>query len=297
MKVATLAADQTGLTADKVDPQSDGSVHPEPPVFIVGIMERSGTNFLSDVLLIDPSFAMPSILNEDFVMEHAHLLLEYGDRTYGRWRQLKWIENPGERKNLLLRHLGQGIVALLRQEIAEDKRLLAKTPGAYNSDKFFHLFPDAKMVILIRDGRDAVESAVQTWPNKSYEFWTQQWARGARSILDLMEARGDLRGQSWHLVKYEDLVAHPETTVTELLSFVGVDPSHFDWGRLQRLPIHGSSQYRDEKGTVTGRKIEKTADFKPVGRWNDWGWFRKRMFKKLAGTELVRLEYVQDNRW
>ena len=183
-------------------------------------------------------------------------------------------------------------------EIAEDKRLLAKTPGAYNSDKFFHLFPDAKLLILVRDGRDAVESAVRSWPNRSYEYWTKQWTRGARSILSLVQGdRADLRGKSWELVKYEDLVERPEETVRDLLNFLGINPINFDWSRLDRLPVHGSSQYPDENGQVTGRKLEKSENFKPVGRWQYWGWLRKRMFKKIAGKELISLGYVLNNHW
>jgi hypothetical protein len=103
--------------------------------------------------------------------------------------------------------------------------------------------------------------------------------------------------QSWLLVRYEDLVDRQESTVRDLLRFLGIDPSDFDWDRLERLPVTGSSQFPDQTGQVTGRKIEKSKEFKPVGRWQQWGWFRKRMFKKIAGKELISLGYVSNNRW
>jgi hypothetical protein len=76
-----------------------------------------------------------------------------------------------------------------------------------------------------------------------------------------------------------------------------IDRDAFDWTRLERLPVHGSSQYRDPSGQVTGKFVEKSADFKPLGRWQQWGWRRKRLFKSLAGQELIRLNYAPNNRW
>jgi hypothetical protein len=189
-------------------------------------------------------------------------------------------------------------LALLKEEIPQDKRLLTKTPVAYNVDKFFDLFPEAKLLILIRDGRDAVESAVRTWPNRSYKYWMKLWAEGARSILDFVQGEGGaLQGKSWQLVKYEDLLERPKATITELLRLLRIDPVSFDWSRVERLPVHGSSQYPDEAGTVTGRKLEKSEDFNPLGRWDHWGWRRKRLFKKIAGEELIGLGYASNNRW
>ena len=74
MNISKFDNGQSSLILDRASSQLDEKVHPQSPVFIVGIMERSGTNYLADVPLIDASFAMPTILNEDFVMEHAHLL-------------------------------------------------------------------------------------------------------------------------------------------------------------------------------------------------------------------------------
>jgi hypothetical protein len=296
MRTSEFVNGQTSLVTS--DAQFERQLHSQPPVFILGIMQRCGTNFLSDILSIHAGFEAPGNLAEDFVMEHAHLLLEYGDRTYRRWKDLRWIKNPEGCKKILLRHIGDGIVRLLQQEIAQHKRLLTKTPVAYNVDKFFHLFPEAKLLILIRDGRDAVESAVRSWPNRSYEYWMKQWSDGARSILSFVHGAGSgLEGKSWQLIRYEDLVERPEAIITDVLRFLGIDPRSFDWQRMQRLPVHGSSQYPDEAGTVTGRKLEKAADFNPLGRWDHWGWYRKRMFKKFAGKELISLGYSSNNRW
>jgi hypothetical protein len=283
------------LDMDKAEQLSGGDAVTSP-VFILGMMQRCGSNYLSEILLVHPSFGLPSILEEDYVLEHSHLLLEYVDKTYIRWRGLPWIKDPGECRKLLLRRLGDGLLGLLTSQIAKDKRLLAKTPAAYNVEKLLDLFPEAKLLLLIRDGRDVVESAARKWPTEPHEFWVKQWAEGARSVLNFMEGSGRaLKGKSWELVRYEELLERPQVVVTSLLRFVGIDPGRFDWDRMNRLPIFGSSQYPDEMGA--GRVVEKASDFKPLGRWSDWSWSRKRTFKKLAGNEMVRLGYASNTDW
>ena len=142
MNISKFDNGQSSLILDRASSQLDEKVHPQSPVFIVGIMERSGTNYLADVLLIDASFAMPTILNEDFVMEHAHLLLEYVDGTYGRWKQLKWIENPGAHKKLLLRHLGEGIlVGFLGWKLQKTSVFSPRLPEHMTLTSFFICFP------------------------------------------------------------------------------------------------------------------------------------------------------------
>jgi sulfotransferase family protein len=282
------------IAATGID-SNNGTNHDQSPVFILGLMERCGSNFLSGALLIDPCFQLPNVLDEDYVLEHAHLLIEYVEKTYRRWKGQSWIPNPEELREELLRRMGNSLLDLLSKQVVSGKRLLAKTPAAFNMDKFFDLFPDAKLLVLIRDGRDVVESAIRKWPDEPYEFWVQQWANGAREILKFMRAFSNLRGTSWELVRYEDLLEQPDQTIGALLSFLGLHRTDFDWNRLHSLPVYGSSQHFDKSGQVSCAVVEKTNDFKFRARWKDkWSWSQKRKFKKIAGKELAALGYVSD---
>jgi hypothetical protein len=270
-----------------------------PPVFIIGIMPRSGTNFFSDVLqLIDARFQLPHTLQEDFLLENSNFLTEYVERTYERWKRIPWLEQPEQWKRLLSDQLGDALLRLLCDGIGPDKRLLAKTPNPSNVDKFFHLFPHAKLPLLVRDGRDVVESAFSTWSYEPYEYWIKQWVAGARSILDFTSGPArNSRGSSWELVKYEDLLGQPQQVVTQLAAFLEVDNSSVDWQQIASLPIRGSSQNRDAKGQVDWTPADNLAGFKPVGRWSTWTWRQKRQFKRLAGRELSEFGYAFDSRW
>jgi protein-tyrosine sulfotransferase len=267
-------------------------------VYIMTPMQRCGTNHLADLLMLHPDFQLPKVLEEDFVFEHADLLYEYGERMYQRWKRLKWIDNPEECRRLLELHLGQGLLSFLHNQVDENKRLLLKTPDCNNIDKFFLFFPSVKLVILIRDGRDVVESAVRKWPKQSDEHWMRRWAAGSRRILDFMQGPGrESRGKSWELVQYEELVERPEASIKEIADFLGVNELAFDWDRLAKLPVRGSSVVLDTQGRVSGAAVEKPSDFSPVGRWRDWSMWRKRKFKKVAGRELVEFGYEPNDRW
>lgn len=270
-----------------------------PPVFIIGIMERSGTNFLADALqLLDPNLQLPRVLGEDFLLEHSNLLSQYADLTYQRWKGLPWLESPENCKQQLFYQLGEALLRVLYSQIDFNKRLLTKTPNASNVDKFFQLFPQAKLLILVRDGRDVVESALATWSYEPFEHWITRWADGARSILEFMRGHaGDLRGSSWELVRYEDLLNKPQQVVDQLATFLQVERRCFDWHQIEHLPIRGSSQNRDGAGGVDWTPVEKFNGFKPLRRWSGWGWRQKRQFKKLAGRELTELGYVSNNNW
>ena len=127
----------------------------------------------------------------------------------------------------------------------------------------------------------------------------RQWANGCRRILDFTQGPGrGSRGKSWELVRYEELVEHPEDTLKGMSDFLGVDEFAFEWDKLTQLPVRGSSVTVDGQGRViSGAVVEKPEDFSPIGRWRNWGLWRKRKFKKIAGRELIELGYESNDRW
>ena len=265
-----------------------------PPVFLIGIVMRSGTNFLADVLqIMDPDLRMPRVLDEDFLLVHSDLLVDYTCRMHQRWAKLPWVSNAAALQGTLLRELGDGLIRVLREDIEPEKRLLAKTPSAINVDKFFDLFPDARLLILIRDGRDAVASAVATFSYGSFESWVHEWANGARSILELTSgpARG-ARGSTWEMVKYEDLLRKPPHAVLCAVARVlGISCSRVEWPRIGELPVRGSSQSLNDQGRLDWSGSGKLPEFNPIGRWSSWNWRQRRHFNRIAGRELAALGY------
>ena len=56
-------------------------------IFILGIMHRSGTNFLNSLLLRHEAVDYAGITWEDFLLEHAELLEIYAEKTSKHWHE------------------------------------------------------------------------------------------------------------------------------------------------------------------------------------------------------------------
>jgi len=85
------------------------------------------------------------------------------------------------------------------------------------------VFPNAKFINLIRDGRDVVSSYVKMngdiWLNESIYRWKE-------SILRVKKMRKKIKDENFLDLKYEDLVLDPDTALRKVSYFIGVDYSN-----------------------------------------------------------------------
>ncbi len=231
-------------------------------------------------------------MSEDYVLAYSDLLEEYVNQTSMRWEPEARSEAY---RDQLMSELGSGILSFLSSQLEPGKRLICTTPRPYNIEKIYRLFPEALLLVLIRDGRDVVDSAVRTWPNRFMPFArsTRTWARGAQTVLKFIDKNSRLRGEAWELVKYEDLVLRPEETVSGILRFLKIRIENFDLAQIRKLPLWGSSEQRGRKGRVHWEPVEKPKEFQPIGRWKKWGLWRRLVFDAVGGRELAALGYVE----
>jgi hypothetical protein len=108
-----------------------------------------------------------------------------------------------------------------------------KTPDSVRRMDTLHaLWPQARFVHLIRDGRD-VALSLMNWPkvrNKTpgkFPTWTQDPATTASFWWELNVRRGREAGEFlgpelYHEMRYESLVAHPEQECAALCDFLGL---------------------------------------------------------------------------
>lgn len=268
------------------------------PIFILGILPRSGTNLLSRLLQLHPDCEVPDPIREDWSLEAADLLIEYTRATYEHWaREPRWgVYEALEGE--LLRSLGGGLLSLLTS-LAQERRLVTKTPSVKNLPIFFDLFPEAYLLILVRDGRDVVESATRSFGRDSDEV-AYMWAEAARTIRAFDQAhKGDVPRHM--VVRYEDLVQDMERTMSRVFGFVGLDTAAYDFERAEHLPVYGSSTFRGGADHVHWEPVTKTGDFKPVRRWANWSRRQHERFNATAGDLLSVFGYeprvFSDRRW
>lgn len=248
------------------------------PIFILGMLRRSGTNYLSDLLVQHRDCISAAPVHEDHLVQRAGHLLRYVDAVTGSWTTSWGV--PPETRGRLLRSLGDGIVSFLQAD-AGDLRVVTKTPRLENLDRFFDLFPSVPLLLIVRDGRNVVASNVRSF-DVNEEAARQEWASAGRAILDF-DARNRGSGLPYRVVRYEDLLDDLESTMTEVLRCCDLDPDGFDLAAARALPLRGSSTVRRDGADVHWEPVAKDDAFRPKERWREWTSYQHARFAEVAG--------------
>ena len=119
------------------------------------------------------------------------------------------------------------------------------------SSRLRALFPDARFIHIIRDGRAVAASMRKvTWGSNTALAVAHDWVKGIGIGLAAQEALGPLATR----VRYEDLLEEPEATLRRLCQFLG-------WEFHQEMLAGGSYRpaeaYREQHSLV-GRPVEKS---------------------------------------
>ena len=78
------------------------------------------------------------------------------------------------------------------------------------------LYPEAKFIHLLRDGRDVAQSYIDAgWPQRCYQGRAFEWTRAVRSAHVFAQPERMLE------VRYEALVAEPEAQTRRICAFLG----------------------------------------------------------------------------
>jgi len=277
------------------------------PIFIQGIWVRSGTNYLWRLLLMHDDCHVGSV-GEDFLLKYAHLLWSYSENVYRHWTP-KWRKRMGGSPNSLLEHVGQSLVSFIKlpwyyypDEEVEDRiekipiqnikksRLVTKTPNVNNLSYFFQLFPEANLIIIVRDGRSVVESAMKTF-GRGFEYSVRQWATGARKII-AFDKEQKKSNQRYAIVKYEDVYTDTEKELRKIFSVLNLDPGHIDYDAARNLPIFGSSELQQAEGQMHWKPVEKKKKFDPIKRWRNWDDQMHDRFNWIAGDVMEMFGYT-----
>jgi len=258
-------------------------------VLVLGISRRSGTNFLGDLICLHPDCARVEAIWEDFTLARAARLQDYAAAVAGSWHR-DW-DPDGEHRGALLRCLGEGVLRFLTDRVAPREEpppryAVSKTPSVENLDAVADFFPGARSIVIVRDGRDVVESLMRSF-EWSFRGAVRDWARGARHIAAARE-----REVPFLLVRYEDLVADVEGELRRIFDYLDLDAQRVDFAAAARLPVRGSSSFGVVDGNVHWSPVAKTAEFQPVKRWASWPRRRRERFLWLAGDRMRELGYA-----
>lgn len=256
------------------------------PIFILSPVPRCGTNFLWDLLRLHPHCAPGrSPLWEDYLLKNAGPLFDFVETAQRSWDPV-WGPTDHLRPELL-RHLGDGLIRFMTTD--DRRRMVTKNPSFDNLEHFFELFPEAYLLLLVRDGRDVVHSGMATF-GWSLEGGARWWAKE----IDRLESylvRPDVPKDRALVVRYEDLVAGG-AEITRILEFLELPPDLIDENHVETLPVRGSSINRgDGEGSIHWDPVPRTEDFEPVRRWRSWDAPSLETFSNIAERQLDLLGY------
>ena len=194
----------------------------EQPFFIVGA-ERSGTTLLR--LMLDHH----RLLACHFEFEHAVEMV--GDdgsfppiEAYRQWLPAqRSFSGSGVTIDQSLDFLRLVDSFLVQKRVSEGKQIVGGTVHKH-FDRLQHLWPDARFIHIIRDGRDVARSCVAMgWAGNSWGG-ADRWIT-AETLWD--ELRCKLSTSDYCEIRYEDLIREPRKVLAEICDFIGVE---FDGG-------------------------------------------------------------------
>lgn len=272
-----------------------------PPIFVVG-HHRSGTTWVYDLLTYPDEVA--GVFESWLFTQNLGLgsLLHWG-----HWSE----EQAGRRVDLM--GVRPGLAQLVsREEVFETCRQLARrwlgnaiAPGhrylvekspdhLYATDVISEIFPGARFVNIIRDGRDVAVSGLVA------RSWSPEWIRaritdpyrlgkGWTRALSASALAKEALGPRYHEVRYEALQDRPVEVVRELFAFCGL-PTDDDL-------VHATVKANDFANKTRG----PDDTFRRSGRVGDWEsslrLVDRLLFQAGSGTSLVEQGYARSRWW
>ena len=191
----------------------------------------------------------------------------------------------------------------------------------------YAVYPDAKLVYIVRDGRDVLiserfrnfveESKFLTSEDKriisDLRLDPASFVEGRRSIFtetfirrvakgwiaNLQETEDEARrlfNGNYFGMRYEDLLDQPFDEMSKFWNFLGV--KKIDRSLMEKIKAEMSSNPDEE---WQAKRNEGIASFLPKGQAGNWSRLfiekDKSVFKEIAGEMLVKWKYEKDNNW
>lgn len=264
-----------------------------PPVFICG-SARSGTTWTLDLFERHPevravceswilcqTHGVTSILSQEYWDVRARQAwAERVDVPFGAVQLLPYAEMVRDVAALVARWL-------VRDMSAEQRFLVAKEPLDVQAAAI--LFPDARFVHVIRDGRDVALSmrrASETWDptmgvGLSMEFRAEAWRRQVESIRIHRESLGE----RYLEIRYEEMRTDPLEALRTLFTFSDIP---YDDNLLERI--------RGGTDLSSYGEASRKSGFRGGSASRSWeselSWREARRFDRVAGDLLAELGYV-----
>lgn len=205
------------------------------PVFIVGV-GRSGTTLIRQMLNSHSQIAVP--YESHFITDYMDRLDDYGDlgvrenlmqlitdicneKILSSW---DFSPTPDEvSRRLNGKSLRDVVDAFFSVYATHHGKVFWGDKSDYldRQHKILQLFPDAKIIHIVRDGRDVANSVMKmTWGPNNIKDAGNWWG----SYVRLGHCMGSMLGPNQYMtLRYEDLVINSEIELNRICEFIGVE--------------------------------------------------------------------------
>jgi hypothetical protein len=263
----------------------------QPPIFVIGAA-RSGTTWVYDILTAHPEVAGA----------YESWLFTPANGLGSLFTEAHWPKKPSglgqllEREDLIT-YARQMAVNILGHAIyPEHHYLVEKSPShIFNIALIRELFPDARFIHVIRDGRD-VSVSVRAARNAWMRTWRATFGRSVRTsaqswknAVEAGQKQALTLGDHYLEVRYEALRRDPFAEYRRMFDFCGI-PHDDDVLNLVHAKTDFEQNFRPNEDA-----------FRRGARIGDWqGQFsllNALNFNAAAGKLLVELGYEQSRCW
>jgi hypothetical protein len=283
-------------------------------IILQGKRVRSGTNFVGSTLSMHPDvITLPSNVSfGEFNLFRDRSIIDTCFKNISETSFGMDINNND--LDLFLELYGEQWLRLLikKHEVPVGKTIFIKSYVIDNVDLWKKAFPNSKIAIITRDGRDNVISSIKAsndhrnWHShivrlkKRVNYYsgrlflnhTKHWVKTAKSVLDIEE---DMYINKF---KYEYL-NNSYDNIKTLLKFYDLATNDTIVKTCLNAPVVGSS-FGIDTNEVTKPNWTPESDkskFKFSGKWTHWSFFKKAIFKIIAGQALIKLNYEKSTHW
>jgi hypothetical protein len=281
------------------------------PIFLVGA-ERSGTTLLR--LMLDHHPLIAFCHEFEYAVDGLHQA-EWPslDRYYERlwcdriFRSAEFEIDPSLNYPELVN-------SFLVQKRDRDRKIIVGATVHHYFDRTLRIWPDARFIHLVRDGRDVATSTIgMGWAGNVY-MGVRQWIE-AETLWN--QFRQQLNPQCYIQIQYEQLIYEPTSTLTQLCHWIGVvynaamlsypqftsyaspNPALVgQWhhklspSEIQQVEVQAATLLVERGYTLSGLPIC------PISIWQHWSlhlqsWWGQLQFRvRRYGWPLVLMNYI-----
>jgi hypothetical protein len=164
------------------------------------------------------------------------------------------------------------------------KRWVEQSPiYTLHLDTMVQMFPGARFVYMLRDGRSVVHSLRNFVNPMSHDDATATWRAYTEAALAF---RHSALGSSMLTVRYEDVVSDTGTALRGISDFLGIPYAE------------ASADFITSRGPINSSFKDESSSQEKLGpRWSSWTPSERESFAGSAGSLLIALGYERDSAW